>query len=652
MTTLRLLGFALWTGLALLAVPARGEDAPHFEAALEQARGGRDILVYLHGSDWCRLGEALKRTVWNDPGFQGATAREFVRVAIDQPEMTDQELRRLAAEAFEAPPPPLPVDDFKSEGKATLVALRDGTCGIQYPKAGTPAQDTFSFEVTLPDGSWPVLVLQGMPHPKLPNNGPGLANNGNFVVSKVVLRSGSRPIPCRAAWSDSFSAPPATAVDDSPVLPDQGWFRRDLGQRQAKLLIVPAEPLAGGTRMKVQLQFRSQWGQHILGCFRLLPLQSPELAREVVRWQAAFDLSQRNGKAGASAQRYPALLLYEPLPGAAKADGRYVLYGRLDEFELGSTPEATLAKVRELQEKRRQRDALLASAAQAAGPARATQLGRALDLPGLVYDGGFRNARLDEMKKADPADQSGYFDKVCFDPGRIAKAAYELAQKQDSAGAVAKIDQILAAKRNSPLSSQQQQRLMLVKFNFLRSWKGHEEERFAVCQEMFKLDPETYEGIGAIGYLMAHRKVAEMAISYGWGPENVKAGEGSWIFRIDTPRYFDHAGRYKIGFSGIGGKDKVTIRSVSLWANGQKVSEDRHPLELTPGNPAGTYAVALPTYNAGSQSWSYGPRQYTYSTRQKSAGATLVELHVDYQAAGSDARGNFNIEPLLDEPTP
>ncbi len=636
--------------LFLLAAAGRADDAPQFEAALLQANGTRDILVYLHGSDWCKLGEHLKGTLWNAPDFQAATSREFVRVDIDHPETTDQEIRAIVAKLIDANPEAALIQGFKSPGGASTIQLANGAYGVKYPQAA-PAQDTFFFELLLPPGKEiPALALQGMPHPKLPNNGPGLAGNGNFVVSKVEMQIGSRPVPCKAAWSDSFSAPPATAIDANPVLPDKGWYRNDGNQRQAKLVIIPSSPLPGGARVTMALQFRSQWGQHILGCFRVLPLRQPDLASEIVHWQEIFELSQKNAKSGASTPRYPALLLYESVLTDPKAGPRYIPYASLNDFEIGTSAEATLAKIREFQAKRRQRDKLLAEASQAAGAARAALIGQALDIPGLSYDGGFRNAKLEEMKKADPTDQSGYFDKLSFDPGRIAKAAYELYQKNDQAGAIAKIDQIIASKQNSPLTKQQIQRLMLVKFDFLRRWKGHEDERFAVCKEMYKLDSETYEGIGAVGYLMAHRKIGEMAISYGWGPENVKAGANAWNLRIDTPRYFDHAGKYKISFTGISGKDKLTITAVSLWADGKKVSEDRHTLDLTPGNPTGTYQVNLETYTAGNQSWSYGNRQYTYATREKSAGATQVELHIDYQAPGTDARGSFNIEPLLDEP--
>ncbi len=73
--------------LAILSMPlAAAERAANYEDAVARAKaGGKDIVVFQHGSDWNRLGEKLLTNVWMKAEFAKAVG-DVVLVAIDRPD--------------------------------------------------------------------------------------------------------------------------------------------------------------------------------------------------------------------------------------------------------------------------------------------------------------------------------------------------------------------------------------------------------------------------------------------------------------------------------------------------------------------------------------------------------------------------------------
>lgn len=120
--------------LALSAAPVAD-----FTAALEQAKSTKaPILVFLHGSDWNKAGESMRKA-WNDPRFPEAVGKDLLMVAIDDKE-NPSEAEKAAAKRNEACKPPfrsLPaVALYDCEGR--LVAVRSGSAEIKE-SGGLPA---------------------------------------------------------------------------------------------------------------------------------------------------------------------------------------------------------------------------------------------------------------------------------------------------------------------------------------------------------------------------------------------------------------------------------------------------------------------------------------------------------------------------------
>jgi len=64
--------------------PSGVKNATSYEEGLKLAANEhRDLLIFVHGSDWCRPGERFKQSIWDDPKFATSLGDGFVRLSVD-----------------------------------------------------------------------------------------------------------------------------------------------------------------------------------------------------------------------------------------------------------------------------------------------------------------------------------------------------------------------------------------------------------------------------------------------------------------------------------------------------------------------------------------------------------------------------------------
>ncbi len=115
------------------------ERVADFPAALEKAKkGGQDIAVLFHGSDWCQAGKKYAEH-WKADAFPAAAGDELLILDIDrkeEPSSADEALAKRN-EACPVKPRSLPaIALFDREGR--LVAMREGTPELE--PLGKPEQ--------------------------------------------------------------------------------------------------------------------------------------------------------------------------------------------------------------------------------------------------------------------------------------------------------------------------------------------------------------------------------------------------------------------------------------------------------------------------------------------------------------------------------
>lgn len=137
-----------------------------------------------------------------------------------------------------------------------------------------PARDTYTLTFdALPPGTT-ALRLEVLPDPSLPNQGPGRAENGNFVLSRAQLLRGSEPItPPNVIASFSQNGYPVAAILDQD--PNTGWaIDGGIGKPHHALFPLP-EPHPGGP-LTLKLDFHSRFANHAIGRLRLSTSSSPK----------------------------------------------------------------------------------------------------------------------------------------------------------------------------------------------------------------------------------------------------------------------------------------------------------------------------------------------------------------------------------------
>ena len=639
------------TGLLPAGPTTRAAD---YTAALAQAKAsGNDLVVLQRGSDWNRLGETLYQNVWLQPEFLTALGDGFVLTTVDRQEQPgapalgsgeDAGLitRFNAAVAPEARLPDNTITALKAESGATYQRREDGAYLVNDPKnEHNPATDVLTFTVSAPVGGC-LLRLDFPPAATLPNGCAGRASNGNFFLNEVELTAGDQPVKLSRAWASATEGAGGAAqtIDGIKDQPANGW-NAAAHVRQPRTLILALEtPVRAATSIKVTLTSKTPWPQHVPGCLRAAVLADAQLAAAVVRIADATAIAANNAAFswwdGGICPRI-ALLDSEGRAIAAESKPRADL-----------TPSTLAARIKEFRAKRETRDEFLAKAEKVQGAEKAEFLRQALDSLGIFNWPGNGNCYQPihaKIKEADPQDVSGVTRWLGFggDPkGGVpwAKPAWNEAidtqggkrvlTDADYQEALARVDKELADPRNKILPKENIQRMMVAKFHIYRSWKGHEEERFRIQQEIADFDPTTFWGIGGTGYCGMYGKSATPFLTYGWKPTQVKSGLNTWRL-TDTAYFFDHPGKYKISLTHAGGADKVKIKRLALLDGTAVLAEARPDTDLGPG-PLAKLEVVFDC-----NAW-----------QEKHPYIFLTELEA---ADGhSDSSGTFAIEPWFEEP--
>lgn len=144
-------------------------------------------------------------------------------------------------------------------------------------------------------------------------------------------------------------------------------------------------------------------------------------------------------------------------------------------------------------------DNLWKRAAGSSGTQRASLYGAGLDRmnqglgPKNIYQ-----PVLDEIRKADPNDQSGYVGKYTFNRDVLLNMVTDKAKKNEQAAAEQELDKWL---KNTRLSPRQIQELHATRFALYQRWPEKKSQARNALEDMRKTDPKSDLGLAAASYL-------------------------------------------------------------------------------------------------------------------------------------------------------
>ena len=610
------------------SVSAAAKRAPHCDAALATVTNGTsDIFVYLHGSDWNPLGEAMKTAVWDQKKLAKAFGADTTLVAVDHTERLERRINDTITNVLErvmrgtAPA----IESITTE-KGTEFTLQDD--GSWLASGANPSTETYTIALRTTSIPTYCIILELLTHDSLRSGGPG-RENGNIVITEITptIATGHTNLPATVvgAWADyaQKNLPTHLAVDGI-VNNSQGWaIDGNKHHKSRKFVLLCDPPVPAGMRVELTINCVSKWKQHTPGRLRVVVSDDMTLCAAMQR-HATFDLLRRRNRClDCSADNYPAVLCF---------DAEKRLYGRLQPLRLTMTVDDVASELQALRKTRIERDQHWTQAENSTGEAKAESLGRGIDaIGGLGHRNKVFKAEFDELVKADPEDRTGYGRRYAFPLRDIQNRVNAVRDEEGHAAALAWVDRELQAPNNKRLLPSQLQDLALIKFHLYKSWKEHEAERFSVLRDIVAIDAETHQGIGAQGYLLYHGQ-GDVSLAQGWKPNHIRTGPMTWGIRFGVAKSFPHPGFYRITPHTRGGKNALRVFSVSLLADGRVISKDAHEATLRyRKDENNNYYLKLPD-DVGMDK-------------------LMVRMRCE-QVDGSDHQGRFTVRPLLPEDLP
>jgi cytochrome c553 len=183
-----------------------------------------------------------------------------------------------------APPPaftPLEVVSFEAESEAGFELLEDGSIRVTGDLKKSTDTYTLTLRTALPRVT--AFRLEALPDPSLPRGGPGRASSGAFVVTRITVSEGDRPLPLVRAAADAAD-PTRTAALALDAHSSTGWgvtTEAKLGRPHYAILAAEEPPSgaraastkghAGKRVLTFHLEFKARFPlvRSALGRFRL-----------------------------------------------------------------------------------------------------------------------------------------------------------------------------------------------------------------------------------------------------------------------------------------------------------------------------------------------------------------------------------------------
>lgn len=228
-----------------------------YRAQAPQLQAVRDQIVALRKRIGMREEQALLRRKLNTPTPQLAAAQA-----------------QWEASAGGDVWSPLVFTEMKSTGGARFNKKKDGS--VLVAAANTPT-DTYTLTAATDAKSITAIRLEALADKGLPAGGPGRAQNGNFVLSDIIVTAAPKADPA-AQTKVQLHSPVATfAQDNWPIVntldgnDGTGWaVHPQFNQSHTAMFLVKELPAhEGGMVLTITLRHMSPHAQHNIGKFRI-----------------------------------------------------------------------------------------------------------------------------------------------------------------------------------------------------------------------------------------------------------------------------------------------------------------------------------------------------------------------------------------------
>jgi hypothetical protein len=233
------------------------------------------LFALFNGADEPKLEVPTTQQAKEKPAIEAEIAQIEVRIAT-----VDENAKGRQAEWEGRFAGRLPVDwkvldlEAKSAGGATFTRLDDASLLV----GGTiPENDTYTLTAKLPEQPITAVRIEVLTDESLPGSGPGLAENGNFVLNEFSLAvkpeaAAEASVPFSLAIAD-YSGPKGNVLTPIDGKPETGWniyaAEKLNTPRTAIFFLREALPAAPGRTAILTLEQKYEQPKYLIGRFRI-----------------------------------------------------------------------------------------------------------------------------------------------------------------------------------------------------------------------------------------------------------------------------------------------------------------------------------------------------------------------------------------------
>jgi mono/diheme cytochrome c family protein len=205
------------------------------------------------------------------------------KVDAAQTKWEEESVRRLSALWK-----PMDLKSVSSNGGSSLRRLDDGSV---LAEGTNPPKDDYDVVGVVKEGSVAAIRLDALKHESLVAQGPGRAENGNYILSEVELEAVSLVDPTKtekvrftgaqADFEQRSGDYFAKKTIDGQIEGNNGWAPAAFDRHENRSLVLTAlRPFGfeGGTELRIKLRHQSSIPKHAIGRFRVWYASDPELS--------------------------------------------------------------------------------------------------------------------------------------------------------------------------------------------------------------------------------------------------------------------------------------------------------------------------------------------------------------------------------------
>ncbi|HWD40633.1 MAG TPA: PSD1 and planctomycete cytochrome C domain-containing protein [Fimbriimonas sp.] len=159
-----------------------------------------------------------------------------------------------------------------AQNGATLKVADDGTITAS---GANPDRENYDLSLGTSKSELRGLRLEALTDPSFVNNGPGRADNGNFVLTNIELFADGKPVGLAVSKTDytqsDFDADEALVGNK-----ESGWAVNDGMGKPHEMAIAVSSPVPAGAKLRLVLEHQSRFAKHVLGKFRVSVTDAPD----------------------------------------------------------------------------------------------------------------------------------------------------------------------------------------------------------------------------------------------------------------------------------------------------------------------------------------------------------------------------------------